>query len=157
VTILKPDTERTKRYKSKLHTKKGFLHAHLGKDLRSKMKAKKRSLLVHKGDKVKIMRGGFRGKTGKITDVNYIHSKVTIEGITRKNLKAKEVPVPFDASNLLLLDLEMTKERKELFTTLPTTKVEKTDEVTKSEHVKVESPISVEDKSEKKQKIAKSA
>ncbi|MDO8554210.1 MAG: 50S ribosomal protein L24 [Candidatus Micrarchaeota archaeon] len=154
---MKPDTERTKRYKSKLHTKKGFLHAHLGKDLRSKMKAKKRSLLVHKGDKVKIMRGGFRGKTGKISDVSYIHSKVTIEGITRKNLKAKEIPVPFDASNLLLLELEMTKERKELFTTIPTTtKVEKTDEVTKSEHVKVESPIAVEDQSEKKPKTVKS-
>ncbi len=154
---MKPDSERTKRYKSKLHTKKGFLHVHVSKDLRSKMKAKKRSLLVHKGDKVKIMRGSFRGKSGKITDVNYIKSKVTIEGITRKNLRAKEIPVPFEASNLLLLELEMTKERKELFTVVPAKAEQPKEEISSSEHVKVDAPVSVEDKSEKKPKTVKNA
>ena len=42
---MKSDTERRKYHKEKLHRKKNRLHVHLSKDLRGKMKTKKRSLL----------------------------------------------------------------------------------------------------------------
>jgi len=112
---MKPDTERKIRYKSKLHKKKDFLHVHLSKDLRQKLKIKKRALLVHKGDKVKIMRGFARDKVGKVAKVNYNKVKVYVEGISKRTARGKEVLVAIEPSNLLLLETEMTKERKEMF------------------------------------------
>jgi large subunit ribosomal protein L24 len=79
------------------------------------MKAKKRSLLVKKGDKVKVMRGGFKGKEGKVAKVNYTRAVVFVEGLTQKGMRGKENMVPLQPSNLLLMDVDMTKERKELF------------------------------------------
>ena len=45
-----------------LHIKKKFLSANLSKELRKKYG---RSLQIRKGDSVKVMRGKFKGKTGK--------------------------------------------------------------------------------------------
>lgn len=140
----KPDTERKRRYKSDLHTKKKFLNVHVSKDLKARLKSKPRSLLVHKGDKVKVSRGSFKGKTGKVKSVDYIKSKVNVEGLMRRNAKGAEVPVAFEPSNLLLVDLESTKERNEIFKVAPS--VTKKDEVSSSQHVKVDSPVSVEAK-----------
>ena len=112
---MKPDTERKKRYNAKLHKKKDFLHVHVSKDLRKKLKINTRSLLIHKGDKVKVMRGFARGKAGKVTRVNYIKVKVYVEGVTKRTARGKEVALGIDPSNLLLLETEMTKERQNLF------------------------------------------
>lgn len=112
---MKADTERKKRYNARLHEKKAFLHVHLSKELRQRLKIKKRSLLVHKGDKVKIMRGSNRGKIGKVAKVNYNKTKVYVEGISNRTARGKEVPVPLESSNLLLVETEMTKERQQIF------------------------------------------
>ncbi len=112
---MKSDTERKMYYNAKLHKKKDFLHVHLSKDLRQKLKIKKRAILVHKGDKVKIMRGFARDKVGKVVKVNYNKVKVYVEGISKRTARGKEVLVAIEPSNLLLLETEITKERKELF------------------------------------------
>lgn len=112
---MKSDTERKMRYNAKMHKKKDFLHVHLSKDLRQKLKTKKRAILVHKGDKVKIMRGFAKTKVGKVAKVNYNKVKVYIEGVTKRTARGKEVLIAIEPSNLLLLETEMTKERKELF------------------------------------------
>ena len=112
---MKPDTERKKRYNAKLDTKKNFLHVHVSKELRKKLNVKKRSLLVHKGDKVKIMRGSSRDKIGKVVRVNYNKVKVYVEGVSKRTARGKEVLMALEPSNLLLIETEMTKERKQLF------------------------------------------
>lgn len=112
---MKPDTERKKRYHAKLHKKRDFLHVHIAKELRKSMKSKKRSVLARKGDSVKVMRGSFKGKNGKISSINTLRCKIFIEGFNRKTLRGKEVPVPFEPSNLLLVGAEMSQSRKELF------------------------------------------
>ena len=135
---MKPDTERTIRYFARLHKKKDFLHVHLSKDLRKKLKIRKRSLLIHKGDKVKIMRGFARDKTGKVAKVNYNKVRVYIEGITKRTARGKEVLLAINPSNLLLIETEMTKERRDLFK-------EVAPQVPKDTHerVKVENPTVV--------------
>lgn len=123
---MKPDSERKKRYHAKLHKKRDFLHVHISKELRKSMKSKTRSVLARKGDNVKVMRGSFKGKNGKISSIATLRCKIFIEGFNRKTLRGKEVPVPFEPSNLLLVGVEMSQSRKELFQ-----EVKETKEVTK--------------------------
>ena len=61
---MKSDTERKHYHKEKKHRRKKRLHVHLSGDLRSKLKVKKRSLLVRKEDSVRVMRGPGKGKGG---------------------------------------------------------------------------------------------
>ncbi|MFH2106574.1 MAG: 50S ribosomal protein L24 [Candidatus Micrarchaeota archaeon] len=107
---MKPDTERKIRYKSKLHKKKTFLHVHLSKELR--LKNKTRAILVKKGDKVKIMIGSNAGKEAKVSEVDYNKSKVYLEGIAHKTARAKEAPIPFQPSNLMITEISPRKEEK---------------------------------------------
>ena len=112
---MKSDTERKKFHYEKLHRKKNRLHVHLSKELRGKVKQKRRSLLVRKGDTVRIMRGPEKGKEAKVGGVDVNRRVVFLEGIAAKNARGREVPMPLQPSNLLLLSLEPSKERKELF------------------------------------------
>ncbi len=112
---MKSDTERKIFYTEKLHKRKNRLHVHLSKDLRGKLKVKKRAILVRQGDTVRVMRGPGKGKEAKVGDVNTIKRKVQVEGVVVKNLRGKEVPVSLEPSNLLLIALESTPERKEIF------------------------------------------
>ncbi|MFH1520664.1 MAG: 50S ribosomal protein L24 [Candidatus Micrarchaeota archaeon] len=112
---MKSDTERKRYYKEKLHRKKNRLHVHLSKQLRGKLTVKKRSLLIRKGDTVKIMRGPEKGKEAKVGEVSVVKRLVFLEGITAKTAKGKEVKLAIQPSNLLLVSLESTPERKEIF------------------------------------------
>ncbi len=112
---MKSDTERKDYHSEKLHKRKNRMHSHLSKELRSRLKSKKRAVSLRKGDTVKVMRGPHKGKEAKVSDVNVVRRKVFLEGITVKNARGRELPVPLEASNLLLTALESTPERKEIF------------------------------------------
>ncbi len=112
---MKPDTERRKHHRAKLHKKRSNLHVHLSKDLRKKLKRKKRSILLRKDDRVKILKGPGKGKEGKVTRVDVKKRRIFVEGVTVRNSRAKEVLLPLQPSNLIIVALEPTKERKELF------------------------------------------
>ncbi len=112
---MKSDSERKKFYKEPLHQRKSRLHVHLSKTLRTKLKTKKRAVLIHKRDKVKIMRGPGMGKEARVTRVNVNRRKVFTDAVMVKNARGTEVAVPLEASNLLLIELEPTQERKLIF------------------------------------------
>jgi len=112
---MKSDTERKKYYNEKLHSRKSRLHVHLSKDLRGKLKTKKRAILVRKEDRVKVMRGPGMGKEARVVRVSTLHRKVYLEGIVSKNRKGKENVLALEPSNLLLVALEPTEERKQIF------------------------------------------
>ena len=113
---MKPDTERKKYYGEKLHRRKKRMHVHLSKTLRGKLKSKRRAIGVHTGDQVRVMRGPRKGKEGKVSRVSTVRRKVYLEGMTVRNARAKEVAIPIEPSNLLLIGLEPTAERKKIFT-----------------------------------------
>lgn len=84
----------------------------LSKELRKKYG--KRNFPVVKGDGVKIARGKFKGKTGKIMDVNLKKLKVTIDGIYRTKKDGTKIAVKFDPSKLQIKELNLDdKKRKE--------------------------------------------
>ncbi|MGV8085536.1 MAG: 50S ribosomal protein L24 [Candidatus Bilamarchaeum sp.] len=112
---MKSDTERKKFYTEPLHLRRNRLHVHLSKDLRGKLKTKKRAVLLRKGDTVKILRGPKAGTSGKVSKVSVLRRKVFVEGAVSKTAKGREVALALEASNLLLIGLESTPERKEIF------------------------------------------
>ncbi len=113
---MKSDTERKRYYKARLHEKTKRMHVHLSKELRAKLKRKRRAVLLREGDRVRIMRGPDRGKAAKVARVSHLSLKVYCEGVVLRTAKGREVMKALQPSNLLLVGLEQTKERKELFT-----------------------------------------
>lgn len=109
---MKPDSERKKRYCGSLHQKKKYLKVHVSKKLKEKDKLKKRSMLLKKGDTVKIMRGKYKGKEMKVADVSYGNTKVYLEGISKRTARGREMPVAFQPSNLEITALSERKNKK---------------------------------------------
>lgn len=99
----KPKKQRKKFYSSALHEMQKQVHVHLSKELRGAVG--KKSIGARKEDKVKIMRGKFAGKEGKIVGVNRKKKTIFVDGITRKKSNGKEVFVPLHPSNLMIVDL----------------------------------------------------
>lgn len=112
---MKKDSARKKFYGAKLHEKKNMMHVHISKELKAKLNTAKRALLITKGDSVKVMRGGSRGRTAKVARLNYNKLAVYLEGISHKNARGTEVLVRFQPSNLMLTDLNMNEARKKEF------------------------------------------
>lgn len=117
---MKPDIERKKRYTAPLHKKRKFLNVNVSKELRINKGIKSRALLVKKGDKVKIMRGKGSGKTANVASVDYNKTKVYLEGMTNRNKRGMENLIPFEPSNLQLIEIkEKGKSSKEVKETIP--------------------------------------
>ena len=117
-------TRKQRKYRAKapLHIKSQFLSANLSKDLRQKYG--KRNTTVKTGDKVKILRGEFSKKEGKIESVNLKTSKIYIQGIEKTKKDGTKIRVPINPSNLQIVELDLKdKKRKQKFET-GTTKTE---------------------------------
>ncbi len=109
---MKRRRERKKAFRGKLHKRKKLLHVHLSKDLRAKSAAKPRSMLVNKGDTVKVLRGSSKGKSAKVARVSAVRKKIYLEGISARNRRGVESLVPFEPSNLVLTEMKETPHRK---------------------------------------------
>lgn len=104
----KPRKQRYFRFNASMHQRQKFLHVHISKELQQKLGIKKRSMQIKKGDTVKVMKGKFRGKSGKINTVDLRKNRITVETITRKTAKNKEIPIPIYASSVYITDLDLT-------------------------------------------------
>lgn len=85
-----------------MHRKKALLSAHLSKELMQR--TKKRAVTVKKGDRIKVMRGDFRGKTGLVASVDYKNGAINVEGISKRNSRGVDVLVPLRPSNLMVVE-----------------------------------------------------
>ena len=107
-----PRKQRKYRYNAPLHIKNTFMAAHLSKEL--KEKHKKRNVGIRKGDKVKILRGQFKGKEGKVDRIDLKKTKVYITGIEVMKKDGTKALYPIHPSNLLILELNIDdKKRKQ--------------------------------------------
>ena len=126
INSTQPRKQRKFRYTASLHDRQKFLHAHLGREARAKLRTERRSIAVRTGDTVKIMRGKFKGKVGKVSRVDLTHAKVFIEGATFRKAKGQERPAGIDPSNLVITDPDMKDEwRKEIFGRSPKMEAQK--------------------------------
>lgn len=93
-----------------LHLKRKFMSANLSKELRKRYG--KRSLPVRKGDVVKIMRGKFKKKTGKISVVNAKKIKIEIEGMQIKKQDGSKANVKFNPQFLQITELNLEDRKR---------------------------------------------
>ncbi len=141
ISSIQPRKQRKFRANAPLHIRRKLMGANLSKELRKKYS--KRSFPVRKEDSVKIMRGEFKGKTGKVNVVDYKKLRVTVDGINRTKKDGTKLAVYFHPSNLQIkeLNLEDVKRKKALERKLTKSKREKekkeTEEVGKPEKKQV--------------------
>jgi large subunit ribosomal protein L24 len=106
--------QRKYRKNAPLHIKYKFMAANLSKELRKKQGA--RNIEVRKGDTVKIMRGKFAGKSGKINSVDLKKTRITVEGMQAQKKDGTKVNVYFHPSKVQITSLgegRAGKEKKE--------------------------------------------
>ena len=94
------------------HERKNMLKCRLDEFLQEEYGL--RSLVIKKGDLVRIMRGQFRDTEGKVTSVSYKKGLVYLDNTTITKADGKEAAVPIHPSNLMLVKLELDDERKTL-------------------------------------------
>lgn len=109
-----PRKQRKFLYNAPLHVKKKFVQANLSKDLQEK--SKRRSFGVKVGDKVRLVRGQFKGKTGKVEKVDIKATKIFVAGIEAIKKDGSKVAYPIHPSNLIIEELKLDdKKRKAKF------------------------------------------
>ena len=107
----KPAKQKKYQLNAPLHTKRKMIKSMLSPELKAEYGYN--SATVRVGDTVRIMRGGRKGKTAKVTGFSLKDkTKVYVEGfeVTRKDGSVKKVP--FQHSNLMIMVL--AKDRKRL-------------------------------------------
>lgn len=106
---VKPSKQRMYVRNAPLHIRSTLLGSHLSKDLRQKLK--KRSLRVRKGDKVKVLRGQHKGKTGTVERVDTKRMKIFITGVEFSKKDGSKAMYPVHPSKLLIQELHADKRR----------------------------------------------
>lgn len=117
-----------------LHIKRKFLSVNLSKELRKKYG--KRNIPIKKGDTVKVTRGKFKKKEGKVTDVDIKRQKIFVQGIQVKKQDGSKVNVPLRASNLQIISLN-TEDRKRIKESKEKSKKEKKEKETEKKENKI--------------------
>ncbi|MBR9677640.1 50S ribosomal protein L24 [Candidatus Woesearchaeota archaeon] len=93
-----------------LHKRAKLTSSNLSKDLRKKHGI--RSIGLRLGDKVKIMRGQFKGTTGKVEKVIRKDYKAIISGINITKKDGSTTQYPIGASNLQIIELTLDDKKR---------------------------------------------
>src|SRR3989344_3854847 len=110
VSSKQPRKQRKYRANAPLHIKAKFMHVNLSKALRKSQGI--RNIQLRKGDKVKIMRGKFKKKEGKVNEILLNRGKIYIEGIQTKKKDGSNIKFPIRASNLQIVELNMEDKKR---------------------------------------------
>jgi len=106
-----PRKQRKYRYNAPLHIKGVFLSTHLVKELRQKYKL--RNIRVRVGDKVRVLRGQYAGREGKVDRVDVRGSRVYVAKVdfTKKD-GATKVQYPLNPSNIMIVEFDLSDKRR---------------------------------------------
>ncbi|WP_458455951.1 50S ribosomal protein L24 [Methanobrevibacter sp.] len=105
-----PRKQRKALYNAPAHARGKHLSASLSKDLKEKLGI--RSLPVKSGDKVRVVRGDFKGHEGEVLTVDYGSYKVTIDEVTLSKPDGTNTFLPVDPSNLVIIDADLKDDRR---------------------------------------------
>jgi large subunit ribosomal protein L24 len=110
ISSKKPKKQVKYRANAPKHIKRKLIASNLSKELRKTQS--RRSLVLVKKDVVKIMRGQFKKKTGKVVDINTKTGKVFIENIQKTKKDGTKISIPFDPSNLQIIEINSEDKRR---------------------------------------------
>ena len=100
-----PRKQRKYRKNAPRHIRNKFLSIHLSKELRKEYK--KRNITIRKGDKVKVLRGQFKGKTGIVDRINTKKVKIYVTGLEMIKKDGSKTFYPVDPSNLIITEFNL--------------------------------------------------
>ncbi len=106
----RPGKQRKYLANAPINLKKKFMSANLSKELRKRYG--KRNVTLRKGDTVKIMRGKFKKKTGKVIDVDRKRKRVEIEGMQVKKQDGSKTNIKFNPSLLQIIELNLEDKKR---------------------------------------------
>ena len=86
------------------------MSCHLAKDLKTKYEV--RAIPVRKGDSVKVMRGIFKGREGKVQTVYRKKWCIHVEKIAKEKTNGQQAQIPIHPSNCVITQLKLDKNRK---------------------------------------------
>ncbi|KAI9637980.1 putative structural constituent of ribosome [Dioszegia hungarica] len=90
--------------------KRKIMSSSLSKDLRGKHSA--RSMPIRKDDEVLIVRGKYKGREGKVTQVYRKKWVIHVERVHVEKSNAATVPIGIHPSNVVITSLKLDKDRK---------------------------------------------
>ena len=126
------------------------MHVHLSPDLRKKYSF--RNIQLKKGDKIKILRGQFKKKEGKVERINLKQERVFITGMERIKKEGSKLLVSFHPSNLMITELNLDDKKRK--TKLESKSKQKKETETKKEKIETKEKEPVENKLENNQDSA---
>lgn len=106
-----PRKQRKYQLNAPLNIKHRFLSAMLSKQLKEKYPM--RNIPVRKGDIVKVLRGQFKKKSGKITKIFLKKTKVNVEGMDLIKKDGSKVPYLIHPSNLMITELNLEDKKRQ--------------------------------------------
>lgn len=105
-----PRKQRLAAANAPLHLLRKSLAAHLAGGLIERYN--RRSLPLVVGDRVKVLRGSFRGHTDKVVDVDSGRRRIVVEGVTVLKADGTKKPRPIDPSNVEIVNLNLSDPRR---------------------------------------------
>ena len=105
-----PRKQRKYKANAPLHIRSKMVSSHLSKELAAKHKMRSITLII--GDKVKVMRGNFKGKTGTVEKIDRKKYKATITGIETIKKDGSKTKYPLDPSNLMITELKLDDKKR---------------------------------------------
>jgi large subunit ribosomal protein L24 len=106
----KPSKQRKYLYNAPIHHRGKVMSAPLSEELKSNYGIN--SLPIRKGDRVKVMRGDYRGTEGEVISVDRKRYRIAVKGIVRRKADGTEVPVPIHPSKVVITKLYLKDEAR---------------------------------------------
>ncbi len=101
----KPSKQRRYLYNAPLHHMGKIMSAHLSPELRERYGV--RSMPIRKGDRVKVVRGDYKGTEGEVISVDREKYRIAIKGLIRKKTDGTEIPIPIHPSKVIITKLDL--------------------------------------------------
>jgi large subunit ribosomal protein L26e len=92
------------------HVRRVIMSSRLSKELRAKHSVK--SIPVRKDDEVRVLRGKFKGKEGKVTQVYRLKWVIQVDKVSVEKGNGSSVPVGIHPSNVEITKLKINNGRK---------------------------------------------
>ncbi len=103
-----PRKQRSAYFNAPLHVRQKLVSAPLSRELKEKYGV--RRLPVRKGDKVRILRGDFKGHEGNVARVDLKRIAIYVDGVTIKKADGTPVFRPIRPSNVMIVEMNLDDE-----------------------------------------------
>ncbi|KAL5489798.1 RPL26A [Sanghuangporus weigelae] len=116
MTLLAKDFSSSRRKSRKAHfgapssVRRKIMSSALAKDLKSKYNT--RSLPIRKDDEVRIVRGKYKGREGKVTQVYRKKWVIHVDRVQRDKSNGASAPIGIHPSNVVIISIKLDKDRR---------------------------------------------